>query len=225
VQLDSRLREKSSRYNKSSLGAIILAGGKSSRMKSNKVFLEINGEPLLMHVVRETSRISNNIILAIGKHDQEEDYTSILPKTVKIIHDKTEKKAALYGMLTGLEAIESEYAIILAADTPFININVIKLLQLEVQGFDIAIPTWPNGNIEPLYAVYNIAATLWAFKKAVKEGEVRIKEVINKLKHINYVPVEKFTDLGANLNCFFNINTPEDFKNAEQVLSRKRLTK
>ena len=223
--MDSKLIEKPSKYNKDELGAIILAGGKSSRMKSNKIFLEFNGEPLLKHVVRETSRISNHIILVIGKHDKEEDYTNILPKTVEIIHDKTETKAALYGMITGFEAIKSEYAVVLAADTPFINSNIIKQLQIEVQGFDIAIPTWPNGNIEPLYAVYNITTTLWVFRNAAKEVKVRIKEVINKLKHINDVPVERFTDLGENLNCFFNINTPEDFKNAEQILSKKHLTK
>jgi len=207
------------------LGAIILAGGKSSRMKSNKVFLEINGEPILKHVVRETSRISNHIILAIGKHDHKKNYASILSKSIKIIHDKTDAKAALYGILTGLGAIETDYAVILAADTPFINTNVIKQLYIEVQGFDIAIPIWPNGNIEPLYAVYNVQTTLWAFKKAAKEGKVRIKEVMNTLKQINYVPVERFTDLGVNLDCFFNINTPQDFNKAEQVLSRKHSTK
>tara|TARA_Y100000031_G_scaffold19_1_gene23 strand:- start:739 stop:1314 length:576 start_codon:yes stop_codon:yes gene_type:complete len=190
-------------------------------MQSNKVFLKIKGEPLVKHVVRVTSRISNHIILAIGKHDKEENYASILPKSVKIIHDKTEKKAALYGMITGLETIETDYAVILAVDTPFININVIKQLQIEAQGFDVAIPVWPNGNIEPLYAVYNVATTIWAFKKAVEEGENRIKDVINKLKHINYVSVENFKDLDANLNCFFNINTPKDFKIAEQILNRK----
>ncbi len=221
MQLDSRLIEKPYRHNKGNLGAIILAGGKSSRMQSNKVFLKIKGEPLVKHVVRVTSRISNHIILAIGKHDREENYASILPKSVKITRDKTEKKAALYGMITGLETIETDYAVILAVDTPFININVIKQLQIEAQGFDVAIPVWPNGNIEPLYAVYNVATTIWAFKKAVEEGENRIKDVINKLKHINYVPVEKFKDLDANLNCFFNINTPKDFKTAEQILSRK----
>jgi molybdopterin-guanine dinucleotide biosynthesis protein A len=193
-------------------------------MKSNKVFLKINGEPLLMHVVRETSKISDHIIVAIGKDDKEEDYAYILPKSVKIVHDKTETKAALHGMLTGLEAIETDYAIILAVDTPFINANVIKQLQFEAQGLDIAIPTWPNGNIEPLYAVYNVATTLWVLKKAVNEGEIRIKEVINKLKNINYVPIEKFKDSGANLNCFFNINTPEDLKRAKQVLNRKYST-
>ena len=221
MQLDSRLIEKPYRHNKGNLGAIILAGGKSSRMQSNKVFLKIKGEPLVKHVVRVTSRISNHIILAIGKHDREENYASILPKSVKITRDKTEKKAALYGMITGLETIETDYAVILAVDTPFININVIKQLQIEAQGFDVAIPVWPNGNIEPLYAVYNVATTIWAFKKAVEEGENRIKDVINKLKHINYVPVEKFKDLDANLNCFFNINTPKDFKTAEQILNRK----
>jgi len=193
-------------------------------MKSNKVFLKINGEPLLMHVVRETSKISDHIIVAIGKDDKEEDYAYILPKSVKIVHDKTETKAALHGMLTGLEAIETDYAIILAVDTPFINANVIKQLQFEAQGLDIAIPTWANGNIEPLYAVYNVATTLWVLKKAVNEGEIRIKEVINKLKNINYVPIEKFKDSGANLNCFFNINTPEDLKRAKQVLNRKYST-
>lgn len=215
--MDSGSNTKQDNSNYNSLGIIILAGGKSSRMKSNKIFLKFLGEPLIKRVVNEASKASKNIIVTIGKNDIKKAYTSILPKWVKVIPDKVDGKASLYGTLAGLEAIKTDYVLILAADIPFVNADIIKRLFTEVNGFDMAIPIWPNGNVEPLYAIYNVQATINSFRESFKKGEVRIKDAINKFNKINYVPVEKFKKIDANLNCFININTPEDLRRATEI--------
>jgi molybdopterin-guanine dinucleotide biosynthesis protein A len=187
-------------------------------MKHNKVFLKLRGEPLIKQVVQAASEVSKNIVVAIGMQDQEEDYTSILPKSVNIVKDTMDDKAAILGIITGLNTIRAEYAAVLAADLPFINPEVIKQLHREAENFDLAIPSWPNGNIEPLYAVYRVSAADRVFKDAVRAGAVRLRDAINKLERVNYVPVEKFRYADPSLHCFININTPEDLSAVKAIL-------
>lgn len=114
---------------------------------------------------------------------------------------------------------------LLAADIPFVNADVIKKIHEEAKGFDMAIPIWENGNIEPLYAVYNVPTIINAFKESYKKGEVRIRDAMTNLKNINYVPVEKFKDIDNKLNCFININNPEDLQHAIEITKLKETTK
>lgn len=212
--MTTRLR----RGGESGLGVVILAGGRSSRMGRNKVFLEIGGEPLIRRVVRVASEVSREIVVTIGIRDRVEDFTSILPKWVSVARDTNEDKAALFGVLTGLEYIKVDYAAVLAADLPFVSSEVVKRLHREAEGFDLAIPSWSDGNIEPLYAVYKVSSALQVFEEVVKAGEVRMRDVINRLKRVNYVSVEKFRDVDPLLRCFLNINTPEDLRKVEDML-------
>ncbi|MFQ6135241.1 MAG: molybdenum cofactor guanylyltransferase, partial [Nitrososphaerales archaeon] len=80
------------------------------------------------------------------------------------------------------------------------------------------IPSWPNGDIEPLYAVYNVSVARRVFRDAVKAGAVRLRDAIDRLERVNYVSVEKFRYADPSLHCFFNINTPEDLGVVEAIL-------
>jgi molybdopterin-guanine dinucleotide biosynthesis protein A len=204
----------------SDLGVIILAGGTSSRLKSNKVFTTIRGEPLIIRVVRASSEVSQNIVVAIGKKDKEEDF-KILPSGIRVARDTRNKKAALYGALTGFRATPTEYAVVLAADLPFVNTEVIRILHHEAKGLNLAIPRWPNGNIEPLYAVYRVSAARGSFDSAVEEGAVRIKDAINRMGNVNYVPVKRFQTADPSLRCFVNVNTEADLEEAESILRKQ----
>ena len=217
--------ERKNRGPSQNLEVIILAGGNCRRMGFNKLFMKFCGQPLITQVVQVASQVSKNLTLVIGFKDPEKNYASILPGWVKIVRDTTENKAALFGMVTGLEAAKADYAVILAADIPFVNAEVIKLLYHESKDFDLVIPSWPNGNIEPLYAVYKVSTVLKIFRKAVKNGKVRIRDAINGLKRINYIPVEKLKYADSSLHCFININTPEDIMIVENIITYKALSK
>lgn len=202
----------------STLGAVILAGGKSSRLKVNKVFLKIRCEPLISEVVRVASDVTESIVVAIGSRDDEDEFAAILPGRVKIVKDTAEEKAALYGVFTGLQAAETDFTAVLASDLPFVDSEVIRMLSREAQDFDLAIPKWPNGDIEPLYAVYRVSAARKAFGDAIKAGGVRIRDAINLLEKVNYVPVERFLQVDKALRCFINVNTAADLERIKTML-------
>lgn len=218
MQLNPRKVEKSDSAKPASLGVVILAGGRSSRLRVNKVFLKIRSEPLISEIVKAALEVAGKVVVTIGKQDQEEKFAEILPKRVKIAKDITEDKAALYGVLTGLRAIETIYTAILASDLPFVNPEVLRILHREAEGFDLAIPRWPSGDVEPLYAVYRVSAAQKAFHDTVESGSVRMRDAINRLGRINYVPVELLQSVDKSLHCFINLNTAADLERVRAIM-------
>jgi molybdopterin-guanine dinucleotide biosynthesis protein A len=203
-------------------GALILTGGKSNRMKENKAFMTLGGKPLILHVIDKVAGLTCEIIVVSGKNDDLKRYTNILPSTVTLLKDSIEDKGPLAGMLTGMKSMRSKYALVLPCDTPFIESKVIAHLMKLTQKSDVVIPRWPNGNIEPLFAFYNISSTLPIIQNALCKGELFVLYMVKQIDKLVYVDVDEIKKLDTKLTTFFNINSREDLKAAEILLSNTR---
>jgi molybdopterin-guanine dinucleotide biosynthesis protein A len=203
-------------------GALVLAGGRSQRMKENKILTKLGGKPLLLHVTDKILGIANEVVVVVGKKDELEKYDTILPSPVTILKDKVEGKGPLMGILTGMNKMHSEYALVLPCDSPFIKKEVIEYLFNKVQGADAVIPRWPNGNIEPLHAIYRISSAISAAKAAIKADELLILDMIKRLKKVVYLNTNNLRKFDQDLVTFFNINRQEDLKKANDILNSRR---
>jgi len=201
-------------------GALILAGGKSKRMKENKALIKLGAKPLLLHVTERIRGLTQETVVVIGKNDNLADYKSFLPSSVTILKDTVTGMGPLAGILTGMQKMRSEYAVILPCDSPFIKKEVLTYLFKMAQGADAAIPRWPNGNIEPLHAVYRVSATIPAAKAALERRELFILDMIKRLDRVVYVGTEEIRKIDEELMTFFNINTQEDLILAEKLISK-----
>ena len=152
-------------------GAIILAGGKSRRMGRNKTFTRFRRTPLLLNVVKKAMTVSDEVNVVIGKHYQTCKYAKILPPSIKILKDVINDHGPLAGISIGLKNLRSKYTSVLPCDLPFINSEVLEYLFRRAEGFDAAIPKWPNGNTEPLHAVYCVPSSLAAAEAALQNNE------------------------------------------------------
>ena len=203
-------------------GALILAGGKSNRMKENKAFMTLGGKPLLSHIVDKVISLTSEIIVVIGKNDDLNKYASLLPSGVKVLKDSMEGIGPLAGMLTGMMSMQSKYALVLPCDTPFIKSKVIAHLLEMAQKSDAVIPRWPNGYIEPLHAIYKVSSTLPIIQNALNKGELFVLDMVKQIDKSVYVDIDEIKKLDTKLTTFFNINSREDFKAAEILLSNTR---
>lgn len=197
---------------------IILAGGMSTRFGESKPFLDLAGEPLLSHVIKRASLFSDEIVIAIATNDSTQKYERFLSNRVRLSRDNSLRKSPLVGIVTGLRSVGSTYAMVLASDLPFLNEHVASLLFEKASKSDAAIPRWLNGNIEPLHAVYKVQEARIAAEEAVLRGELKVSSMIGRLKNVVYVSVEEIRALDQDLLTFFNINTREDLKKAEEIL-------
>ncbi len=203
---------------------IVLAGGSSSGFGQDKGTLELNGKPLIKHVVDAVEPLVDEVVVVTSSQNRADTYAEILGPHVKFAIDFEEGKGPLVGALTGFEAANQKYALLLASDMPFVSLDVVELLFELCAGKSAVIPRWPNAEIEPLHAVYNRAAALEAAKLAFGEGKLDLQGMVEVLRGVRYVSTLVIQELDSEFKTFFSVNTPLDLKRAV-VLANPRKTK
>jgi molybdopterin-guanine dinucleotide biosynthesis protein A len=95
-----------------SLGGVVLAGGRSTRMGRPKALLDWRGVPLVVHVARAVAEATGGPVVVVGAADQQ------LPEGLTVVRDPEPDRGPLMGLATGLAALEAERAFVCATDQP-----------------------------------------------------------------------------------------------------------
>jgi molybdopterin-guanine dinucleotide biosynthesis protein A len=161
--------------------AIVLGGGKSSRMGQDKSLLPINGKPLIQHIIDQLEGHFDEII--IGANDSQKFSFS----NRKVVPDLEKDKGPLMGIYSCLKESNNDVNFITACDIPEMNIKLIKNMINLSENFDIVMPQTDNDKHEPLYAVYRKSVIPNAEKILGSDGR-RIIELLNnsRVRFINF---------------------------------------
>jgi len=205
---------------------VILAGGSSSRLGAEKSLLEFEGRPLLCRTVEKLLQVTDEVIIAA----RDEDHARCLkelsgelfsdPRTA-FTWDSISGFGPVAGLDAGLRCAKGSLAFATGCDLPFLNLEVIdRLFELADarEGYDAAVPVRPNGFLEPLHSVYDREKMLCACQRALQKGERRIYVPLQELC-IRRIPMQALRQLDPELLTFFNLNTPEDLKEARVILA------
>lgn len=189
-------------------GGIILSGGKSSRMGTNKAFLKINQKTNIERVRDELKKLVSEIILVSNEPDA---YRFLQLKTVK---DKFPGQGPLAGIHAGLKASAYDVNLVVACDMPFVSSELaMRLFQLS-DGYDAVIPVI-NGRKQPLFAVYKkeIAKEI---EKCMERNNLRLMQLLNHLD-VFYATEEDLQGFSTDSleQIFFNMNAPEEYEHAK----------
>jgi molybdopterin-guanine dinucleotide biosynthesis protein A len=185
--------------------AIVLAGGKSSRMGSPKCLLRFDGEPLIAHLVRRLRRLFAEVIV-VAAPEQE-----IPPLAVKIVRDEVPFQGPVGGMYYGLQAASAEICFVTSCDVPFLNLPTIEFLLATLGAADVAVPHW-DGRLQPLFAVYR-RSVLPFLKQQLAAGELRSTLLYEKVA-TRIVSAAELSGADPQGLSFININLPEDYHSA-----------
>jgi molybdopterin-guanine dinucleotide biosynthesis protein A len=103
-----------------SLSAIVLAGGKSSRMGRDKALIELQGVPLLRRVCEVALECAAIVYVVTPRTKQ---YQAILPPNCQLIQEQplpgeTLPHGALLGFAQGLIHVQTDWVLLLACDLP-----------------------------------------------------------------------------------------------------------
>jgi molybdopterin-guanine dinucleotide biosynthesis protein A len=203
--------------------AIVIAGGFSSRFGQDKGVLKIANKPLIRYVVDAVSLVVDETVVVTNSQERVMKYAKITGSDVKFAVDVCKLRSPLVGALTGFGVVHGKYSVLLPFDTPFVSCKVVSLLFELCVNRPAVIPWWPNGNIEPLHAVYQTEQALKAAKSAVAEEKLNMRGMIEKLRGVSYVSTMVIQQLDPDLRTFFNINTPADLEKAMTIVrARKR---
>jgi molybdopterin-guanine dinucleotide biosynthesis protein A len=186
--------------------AVILAGGKSSRMGSNKAFLKLKGETFIELQIELLRKMFDEIIISANT-PSEYEYLDL-----PIFKDLYPDKGPLAGIYTSLINSNSFYTFMLACDMPFVELELIKYLQDLTQKYDVVIPKSKKG-FEPLHAFYS-KSCIGPIKKELDANNLRI---ISFFPHVNVkvVELDSLTVSGSFKNSIKNLNTMEEYEVAK----------
>ncbi len=183
---------------KTNITGIILAGGKSSRMGTDKGFLLLNGKPFISHIIEALKPWVNNIIIVSNNSDYD------VFKMTRV-EDIIENSGPIAGIYSGLKYSKSEYNLVLSCDVPLINKSVLNQL---IEGFDDkmdVVQIQSQGKTMPLIAIYK-KQCMKSFLELLQKGERRLRIAVGNLK-------TKTIKLDSNLDQYVrNINTTEELK-------------
>jgi molybdopterin-guanine dinucleotide biosynthesis protein A len=181
---------------------IILSGGKSTRMGLDKGLLELNGKPMIQHVIDHIDPICDQILISTNEKKYEDFGFPVYKDVITDI-------GPAGGIISCLVHSTNNKNIIISCDLPYASTNFIRKL-IDLSGdFEITLPrTGPY--FQPLCAVYS-KDVYRTFRDCIKQGMYSLKSIIMEfqIQVIEQDDISEF-DLAKELK---NINTPEDLEN------------
>jgi len=185
--------------------AVILAGGKSSRMGRPKALLPFDGQPLIVHIVRRLRRLFAEIVV-VAAPDQE---LPLLP--ARIVHDELPHQGPVGGIYYGLESTTTDLGFACSCDVPFLNLPLVSYLLSAASNHDVVVPYWED-RFQPLHAVYR-RSVLPLLKRQLQEGKLRPIFLYEKAPTLT-VPESEIRRFDPEGLSFMNMNTPDDYQRA-----------
>ena len=203
--------------------AIILAGGSSAKFIGDKGLLDLHGKPLINHVVDSVKSLVDEIIVVTSSQERADSYGKVVSFEVKFIIEDYESEGLLSGAAAGFEAAQGDYSALLPFDSPFISQEVMSLLFDCAIGKAAVIPRSTDMECQLLHAIYHTKQAKQAAEEALKENEVDLQAMIEKLRGVRYMSMMVIEKLDPDLKTFFTIKSTFDLKKAE-VMRKPRKT-
>jgi len=209
---------------------VILAGGLNMRFGGkNKALAEIGGRTILERSLSafgdlfpETMVVANTPL-------------AFLSCSSLIVSDIISLRTPLAGIHAALNYAKTQYIFVAACDTPFLSTALIETLLERIDTkSDVIVPETEKG-LQPLCAVYAKTCLPFIEKQlrdasasATQDGDNppqrNLSQGLKILNFFDHVRVKKIPEAllrraDPDLLSFFNVNTPEDFSQAERILS------
>lgn len=184
---------------KANISGFILAGGKSSRMGTDKALLLVQDEPLLKRMIRLIGPFCETIAISGQNADYSDFNTEMVP-------DLYTGYGPISGIVSSLKHSLTDWNLLVSVDVPFLNNELIQYLISQIGQYDCIVPKH-DGGIEPLIGLYN-KQILPVLDEMISLGDYKLMRLLAKL-NTRYVDCNNLIKQYPQL--FFNINRPEDY--------------
>ncbi|HWR39824.1 MAG TPA: molybdenum cofactor guanylyltransferase [Patescibacteria group bacterium] len=193
---------------------LLLAGGQSRRMGTNKSFVQLGERSLIEIIVDRLWESFGRCPLIVTNEPQLYTYLKC-----PMIGDMFKGQGPLAGLHAALLHVRTGYVFAFACDMPFIAGDFIQYMMKLLGSEDILIPRNQQGDVEPLHALYSVRC-LPVIVERLQNGQRSVGSIFNELK-VSYVEMNK---LPPGVDCpdmFMNINTLAELTNAKKLLKEK----
>jgi molybdopterin-guanine dinucleotide biosynthesis protein A len=193
--------------------AVILTGGKSSRMGRPKALLDFDNEPLIVHIVRHLKRAFAEVVVVAAPQQE------LPPLPVQLVRDEVAHQGPVSGIYHGLKASSKEVCFVTSCDAPFLNLPLISHLLSQIAHADVVVPFWQE-RFQPLHAIYRTTVAP-LLKNQLERGELRPIFLYDKVRtrKIDEDEIRRFDPEGISL---LNMNSPADYQTTLQLWSERK---
>lgn len=192
--------------------AVVLAGGLSRRMGHDKRRLRVHGDhgpTLLEHTVATVAAVCAEVVVVLN----DPEAWAELP--ARLVPDVYPDGGALGGIYSGLAAATHPFALTVACDMPFLNLELLRAMLDRPRDYDVLVPRSPrpgsarnNLDVEPLHAIYS-KACLEPMRATLESGRRQIAAFFPHV-HVAYVEPDESLRYDPEGRSFMNVNTPEE---------------
>jgi len=194
--------------NKANLYGIVLAGGCSRRMGTNKALIEILGVPMM---IRQISKIRSLLEL----YDTHEILVSVrqtgeleLPYGARYVEDLKAGEGPLMGIYSCLLQLASGHAVVLGVDMPRMDPPTLNMLVEQCEPGVGVVPVYGKSDFyEPLAAVYPVEI-IPLIQQFLHEGKRSMQDLVRE--GIQKGILKKFEIPKQETVKFMNVNCPQD---------------
>jgi len=171
---------------------IVLAGGKSSRMGSDKGLLTINSKMFIVRVIDALKPLVDDIIIVSNNKTYDQfGYQRVT--------DIFKDSGPLAGLYSGLYHSETEFNLVLSCDIPMITTEVLyKLVDTDYKNYDV-VQIQSEHKTMPLIAIYK-KTCLNKCLELLKQGERRLRFAVSQLNTKTIIIDSEWSKLVRNIN-------------------------
>jgi molybdopterin-guanine dinucleotide biosynthesis protein A len=193
------------------LTVVIQAGGQSSRMGEDKALKPFLGRPLIQRVIDRIKPIADEIIVTTN---QPAGYEFL---GLHLVPDLKPGRGALGGLYTAIVSAASPLVVVVACDMPFASPEFFEGARriMDKENADVVIAKTDEG-YEPLHALYRRETCLPAIESAIEADQWKVISWFPRVK-VRMLTGEEVKSLDPSGLCFWNLNTPEEFAEAEHL--------
>jgi molybdopterin-guanine dinucleotide biosynthesis protein A len=191
----------------------VLAGGQSSRMGTDKAFVELEGRTLLTRTLALAQKVAAEVRI-LGSKEKFAAFGSV-------VEDEFPNHGPLGGIHAALRASATDLNLILAVDMPFLEIRFLQYLLHEAVRAEGAVVTVARagGGWQPLCAAYRKRFAELA-EPALRQGKNKIDPLFRQIE-LRVVEESEIEQQGFSSTMFRNLNTPEELSGASGIKAGK----
>ena len=176
---------------------ILLAGGKSSRMGTDKGLIEWQGRTFTEHILSALTEVCKEIMIISANPVYQHFGWPVYPDLVK-------DKGPLGGVYTGLHSSSTEGNLVVSCDIPLLDASFLRSLLAAAKDHEVCITANAAGQWEPLAGYYH-RRCLKIFERMLQLDRLKMEEAIRQTDY-HVIRMEEYPEQ------LRNINTKEDFK-------------
>lgn len=198
---------------------LILAGGKSSRMGTQKAFLSLGSGGTILHRIIETlsPQVSHLMLNAPADFGMAEAIDAAIPRVPDMLDGQL---GPLAGVLAGLNHLtthmpDARYLLTAPSDSPFLPADLAQKLASAIDTPDTIAVAASNGRQHPVFALWPVAIADDLARWITTDDKRRMNAFLARHRTVT-VDFQYVSTTNGPLDPFYNINTPEELAEARR---------